>query len=69
MLQDNAVLAWHKTPSAPDIQSGVELAIKQVITKAGLAPPDVNSVKIGTTVSGLIGEARQSESSITAECD
>jgi len=51
MLHNDAVLAWHKTPTTPDIQSGVEGAIEEVVKKAKTPPSSVSSIKIGTTVS------------------
>jgi N-methylhydantoinase A/oxoprolinase/acetone carboxylase beta subunit len=50
ILQDENVLAWHKTPTTSDIQKGVELAIEAVIKKAAIPSTQVASVKIGTTV-------------------
>lgn len=50
ILRGDEVLAWHKTPTTPDIQGGVELAIEQVMQKAHLSGGQVESVKIGTTV-------------------
>lgn len=49
-LQNEKVLAWHKTPTTPDIQSGVETAIEAIMTKAKIQSGHVDSVKIGTTV-------------------
>lgn len=51
ILQNEAVLAWHKTPTTSDIQSGVERAIEEVVKKAKTPSIHVDSVKIGTTVS------------------
>ena len=51
ILQNEAVLALHKTPTTVDIQSGVERAIEEVVKKAAILPDCVDSVKIGTTVS------------------
>lgn len=50
VLQNDRVLAWHKTPTTPDIQAGVELAIEAVVKKSELLTGQVESVKIGTTV-------------------
>ncbi|KAG9234143.1 hypothetical protein BJ875DRAFT_441551 [Amylocarpus encephaloides] len=50
ILQDETVLAWHKTSTTIDIQQGVECAIKEVVKKAGLPLGGrVSAVKIGTT--------------------
>ena len=50
ILEKETVLAWHKTPTTPDIQSGVERAIEEVVKKARIPSTRVDSVKIGTTV-------------------
>ena len=52
-LQGEHVLAWHKTPTTPDIQSGVETAIEAIMEKADIPLGHVDSVKIGTTVRAL----------------
>ncbi|KAL2074474.1 hypothetical protein VTL71DRAFT_8252 [Oculimacula yallundae] len=49
ILRGDKVLAYHKTPTTPDIQQGVELAIAAVVRKAGIPDDHVGSVKIGTT--------------------
>ncbi|XMA08178.1 hypothetical protein WAI453_000969 [Rhynchosporium graminicola] len=49
ILQNDRVLACHKTPTTPDIQKGVELAIEAVVREAGILADHVGSVKIGTT--------------------
>lgn len=51
VLQNDQVLAWHKTHTTRDIQSGVENAIEAVMTKGNISAKEVQSVKIGTTVS------------------
>jgi N-acetylglucosamine kinase-like BadF-type ATPase len=53
ILQNEEVLAWHKTPTTIDIQSGVERAIEEVVKKADIRSSRVDSVKIGTTVSSF----------------
>ncbi|KAK0113030.1 hypothetical protein ONS95_014739 [Cadophora gregata] len=49
ILQNDKVLAWHKTPTTTDIQEGVERAIAAVVQKAKIPSDHVGSVKIGTT--------------------
>ncbi|KAI9738151.1 MAG: hypothetical protein M1818_005580 [Claussenomyces sp. TS43310] len=49
ILRDGHVIEWYKTPTTPDIQTGVEQAIQEVLRKAGIPSYDVDSVKIGTT--------------------
>lgn len=44
------MVAFHKTPTTPDIQEGVETAIEAVVKQARLPSGHVDSVKIGTTV-------------------
>lgn len=50
-LHGDKVLGWHKTRTTPDIQTGVETGIEAVVTKAKIPLGQVDSVKIGTTVS------------------
>ncbi|KAJ5042715.1 uncharacterized protein L3040_004112 [Drepanopeziza brunnea f. sp. 'multigermtubi'] len=49
ILQNDQVLAWHKTPTTSDIQGGVERAIAAVVKEANIPSSHVGSVKIGTT--------------------
>ncbi|PBP19633.1 hypothetical protein BUE80_DR009663 [Diplocarpon rosae] len=49
ILQNDQVLAWHKTPTTPDIQEGVERAILAVVQEAKISSRNIGSVKIGTT--------------------
>lgn len=51
ILQNENVLAWHKTPTTPDIQDGVEQAITAVIKSAQISKDSIDFIKIGTTVS------------------
>lgn len=51
ILHGEQVIAWHKTPTTLDIQSGIETAINAVMVKANVVPGGVDAVKIGTTVS------------------
>ena len=50
VLQNENVLAWHKTPTTSNIQDGVEEAIAAVIKKADIPRDNINSINIGTTV-------------------
>jgi N-methylhydantoinase A/oxoprolinase/acetone carboxylase beta subunit len=54
LIQDNQVLAWHKTPSTTDIQTSVEEAISEVISRSNVDTTELGSVKIGTTVGAAI---------------
>ncbi|RDW87443.1 hypothetical protein BP5796_03137 [Coleophoma crateriformis] len=56
ILQGHDVVAWHKTSTTPDIQAGVESAIKAVLQKSNIASASVSSVKIGTTASDNYGD-------------
>ncbi|ESZ93296.1 hypothetical protein SBOR_6334 [Sclerotinia borealis F-4128] len=49
ILQNENVLAWHKTPTTPDIQDGVEQAIAAVIKSARISKDSIDFIKIGTT--------------------
>ncbi|KAM3076099.1 hypothetical protein ACMFMG_006383 [Clarireedia jacksonii] len=49
VLQNENVLAWHKTPTTSNIQDGVEEAIAAVIKKANIPRDNINSINIGTT--------------------
>ncbi|PQE32022.1 hypothetical protein CJF32_00001628 [Rutstroemia sp. NJR-2017a WRK4] len=49
VLQNENVLAWHKTPTTSNIQDGVEEAIAAVIKKADIPRDNINSINIGTT--------------------
>ncbi|KAB8295723.1 hypothetical protein EYC80_008548 [Monilinia laxa] len=49
ILQDENILAWHKTPTTPDIQDGVEQAITAVIKSAQISKDSIDFIKIGTT--------------------
>ncbi|ATZ54140.1 hypothetical protein BCIN_10g01600 [Botrytis cinerea B05.10] len=49
ILQNDNVLAWHKTPTTPDIQDGVEQAIAAVIKNAQISKDSIDFIKIGTT--------------------
>lgn len=51
ILRGEKVIAWHKTPTTVDIQSGIEIAIDAVVKKANVESGRVDAVKIGTTVS------------------
>ncbi|KAJ8065044.1 hypothetical protein OCU04_005758 [Sclerotinia nivalis] len=49
ILQNDNVLAWHKTPTTPDIHDGVEQAIAAVIKSAQISKDSIDFIKIGTT--------------------
>ncbi|KAL1943929.1 hypothetical protein VTO73DRAFT_3747 [Trametes versicolor] len=43
------VLAHYKSPTTPDVSTGIEIAVRRVLEEAALPPSDVSSVSIGTT--------------------
>ncbi|KAI0711177.1 hydantoinase/oxoprolinase [Cerioporus squamosus] len=43
------VLAHYKAPTTPDVSTGIENAVREVLKLAALPPSDVASVSIGTT--------------------
>ncbi|KAI0827020.1 DUF917-domain-containing protein [Trametes gibbosa] len=43
------VLAHYKAPTTPDVSTGIENAVRNVLELAALPPSDVSSVSIGTT--------------------
>ncbi len=49
LMDGRRVLAEHKTPTTPDVTSGIVAALKGLRGKAGLGIEDVSGVMIGTT--------------------
>ncbi|MDB4895142.1 MAG: Hydantoinase/oxoprolinase [Firmicutes bacterium] len=50
VLMDGAkVLASHKTPTTPDVTSGITASVTQLMRETGVKPADVQAVMIGTT--------------------
>jgi N-methylhydantoinase A/oxoprolinase/acetone carboxylase beta subunit/DUF917 family protein len=47
--QDRGVIAHFKTPTTPDVTSGIEVAVQNVIDKSGLTLDRIASITIGTT--------------------
>ncbi|MBM4425037.1 MAG: hydantoinase/oxoprolinase family protein [Chloroflexi bacterium] len=43
------VVAWHKTPTTPDITSGITAALKAILTESKAPPAAIQTVMIGTT--------------------
>ncbi|KAI0777763.1 DUF917-domain-containing protein [Trametes elegans] len=43
------VLAHHKSSTTPDVSTGIEIAVREVLKLAAVPPSDVSSVSIGTT--------------------
>ena len=43
------MLAHHKTPTTPNVTSGIEEAVRTVLTKSGLPAHNIASVTVGTT--------------------
>ena len=48
--RDDPVVAWAKTMTTPDVTSGIEEALKNVLRNGKISPKDVHFVSIGTTV-------------------
>jgi N-methylhydantoinase A/oxoprolinase/acetone carboxylase beta subunit len=49
LMDGTNVLAWHKTPTTPDVTSGITAALQAVLTDSGVAPDAISTVMIGTT--------------------
>ncbi|KAF2094736.1 hydantoinase/oxoprolinase [Rhizodiscina lignyota] len=47
--KDRGVIAHFKTPTTPDVTSGIETAVQTVISTSGLSSDQIASVTIGTT--------------------
>ncbi|MFN8457213.1 MAG: hydantoinase/oxoprolinase family protein [Anaerolineae bacterium] len=43
------VLAWHKTPTTPDVTSGITTALQAIMAETGVSADAINTVMIGTT--------------------
>lgn len=43
------VLAWHKTPTTPDVTSGITAALQAIMAETGVSADAINTVMIGTT--------------------
>jgi N-methylhydantoinase A/oxoprolinase/acetone carboxylase beta subunit len=49
LMDGHNVVGWTKTPTTPDVTSGITKALKQVLTDTQANPSDVKAVMIGTT--------------------
>ncbi len=49
LLQGSRILAEHKSPTTPDVGSGVLAAIRDVLGTSGVRPAEISGVMIGTT--------------------
>jgi N-methylhydantoinase A/oxoprolinase/acetone carboxylase beta subunit len=49
LMDGTNVLAWHKTPTTPDVTSGITAALQAVLAEAGVSPDSIATVMIGTT--------------------
>lgn len=47
------VIAWHKSPTTPDVTSGIASALESVLGKSKIPREDIFHLSIGTTVSLL----------------
>jgi len=49
LMDENRVVAWHKTATTADVSSGIIAALEQVLTAGECAPEEVGALMIGTT--------------------
>lgn len=49
LMDGTKVLAWHKTPTTPDVTSGITAALQAVLAETGVPPDTIVTVMIGTT--------------------
>jgi N-methylhydantoinase A/oxoprolinase/acetone carboxylase beta subunit len=49
ILGPQGVAGWNKTPTTPDVQSGIVTAIRAAMDEAGAGPAAIDCVMIGTT--------------------
>lgn len=49
LMDGTNVLAWHKTPTTPDVTSGITAALQAVLAETGVSPDSIATVMIGTT--------------------
>jgi N-methylhydantoinase A/oxoprolinase/acetone carboxylase beta subunit len=49
LMDSDQVVASHKSPTTDDVRSGVERAIRHVLTSSGIGPRAVQRIVIGTT--------------------
>lgn len=47
----DSVIAWHKSPTTPDVTSGIASALESVLGKSKILREDILYLSIGTTVS------------------
>ena len=44
------MIAWHKSPTTPDVTSGIASALESVLSKSGIDRDGILYLSIGTTV-------------------
>ncbi len=49
LMDGMAVKSWHKSPTTPDVSTGIMNALRTVMEEGGAAPSDISAVMIGTT--------------------
>lgn len=49
LMESDKVIASHKSATTPDVRSGIERAIRHVLTSSGIGPGAVSRVVLGTT--------------------
>jgi len=49
LMDGTSVRAWYKTPTTPDVSSGIRAALQHVLDEAGVPASEIKAVMIGTT--------------------
>jgi N-methylhydantoinase A/oxoprolinase/acetone carboxylase beta subunit len=49
LMEGVNVLAWHKTPTTPDVTSGITAALQAIMAESGVSTDAIATVMIGTT--------------------
>ena len=49
LMDGDKVVGWHKTPTTPDVTTGITMAIRTVLQETEVPAGQVKAVMIGTT--------------------
>jgi len=49
LMDGEEVVGWHKTPTTPDVTSGITTAMKTVLEETRIPAQQIKAVMIGTT--------------------
>ncbi len=49
LMEGRSVVGWYKTPTTPDVSSGITTALKNVLEQTGTSVDQIKGVMIGTT--------------------